>query len=118
VAELFLTRRAIADLGEIKAYSVEVWGLRAAQAYLAKFEHGFDRLRVAPELLRFKQEISGCLLFYRVEKHWLVCDIIEDDLYVLAVRHGSMDLPQRIRKLEPQLELEAQILHDRICDSQ
>jgi len=112
VTELYTTRRAIRDLAGIRDYSNRKWGQKVADAYLAKFEQAFDRLKASPALLTAKREVSGCLLFYRVERHWLVCDILEDCIYVLAVKHGAMDLPERIQELEPQLVQEAQLLHN------
>lgn len=32
-------------------------------------------------------------------------------MFVLTVKHGAMDLPSRIAELEPQLMVEAEMLH-------
>lgn len=47
----------------------------------------------------------------------MVCDLFGDHIYVLAVRHGSMDLPERIAELEPQLLQEAELMHRRAFGS-
>jgi plasmid stabilization system protein ParE len=116
MAELFPSRRAITDLAGIKAYSIETWGQRVAVDYLAKFDLAFERLKLSPDLLHSKRELSGRLLFYRVEKHWLVCDMIDEDIYVMAIKHGIMDLPKRIAEIEPQLLCEAEIMYQQIMD--
>ncbi len=116
MTRLFLTRRAIEDFAAIEAYSIQAWSRRVADDYLAKFEAAFELLQSSPDLLRRKREFSGRLLFYRVEKHWLVCDMIDDDVYVLTVKHGSMDLPTRIAELEPQLIHEAELVYRRIVE--
>ncbi len=114
MARLFLTERAIDDLAEIQAYSIESWGQQVADTYLAKFENTFELIRSSPDILRSKREFSGRLLFCRVEKHWHVCDTIGDDVYLLTIKHGSMDLPRRVAELEPQLTQEADLLYRRI----
>ncbi len=44
----------------------------------------------------------------------LVCDVIGDRIYLLCLIYGGMDLPNRIVELEPQLEVEAEVLHRRL----
>jgi len=67
--------------------------------------------------LQERSEISGRLRFYRVRKHFLICDVIEERIYIVAVMHGSMDLPNRIGELEPMLIEEVEMMHRRITKS-
>lgn len=113
---LYLTRRAELDLIAIEDYSIEQWGERVAGEYLEAIQAAFDLLHVSPRLLRPKDEFADWLCFYRVERHWLICTILAGDIYVLAVRHGAMDLPARLAELEPSLMQEAEILFRRIQD--
>jgi hypothetical protein len=46
-----------------------------------------------------------------VRQHFLVCAVFEESIFVLTVKHGAMDLPNRIAEIEPQLFLEADALH-------
>jgi len=69
-------------------------------------------------MLRETAEFSRLLRFHRIREHVLVCDVIGGDVFVLAVMHASMDLPERIAELEPRLEEEARFLHDRIVKEQ
>jgi hypothetical protein len=46
-----------------------------------------------------------------VKQHFLVCALFDKEIYVLTVKHGAMDLPNRIREMEPQLLMEADMLH-------
>ena len=41
--------------------------------------------------------------FYRVERHFVICSVVEEKVYVLTVKHAAMDLPERIGELEPRL---------------
>jgi len=111
VIRLSLTRRALIDIEEIRQYSLAQWGEQVAEKYLDSIEQALQRLKDNPELLREKPDISDHFCFYRVREHFLICMHYERLIAVLAVRHGSMDLPERIAELEPQLLAEAEILH-------
>jgi plasmid stabilization system protein ParE len=111
MARLALSRLALRELAEIEKYSVSHWGKRVAAEYMAAIEQGLQRLRENPQLLKRKPEVSGCLEFYRVRQHFLVCALKGDHIFVLCVKHGAMDLPERIGELEPHLLREAEILH-------
>ena len=108
---LALTRRALLDIRDIEIFSVEKWGEQVANEYLDAIEAALNRLRDNPQLLQARQDISDSLCFYRVRQHFLVCAVYEDSVFVLTIKHGAMDLPNRIKELEPQLLVEAEMLH-------
>jgi len=110
MAEVHLSRRALFDVEDIDLYSIEKWGERVAARYLADLRAGAARLGESPELLQEHPETSLRLRFYRVREHVLICDMIGERIFVLAVRHAVMDLPRRIAELEPQLIHEAEFL--------
>ena len=114
LARVHLTRRALLDIDEIERYSAERWGGGVAERYLNNLDSALRRLAEFPSLLQEGPDNSLRLRFYPVGQHVLVCDVIAGQIYVLALRHASMDLPQRLPELEPQLVYEAQLLHDRI----
>jgi len=114
VAQVYLTRRALLDIDEIDRYSVDRWGNEVAERYLDDIRSGLQRLADAPSLLREQPDYSLRLRFYRVREHVVVCDVVPEAIFVLALRHGTMDLPRRIAELEPQLIDEAELLHARI----
>ncbi len=105
-----LTERGLADLREIETHSVQQWGRKVADRYLDDLQSGLDRIRENPEILRLDQEFAAGLYFYRVVKHVLVCDLHESQVIVLAVIHTSMDIPVRLRELEPRLAEEVAML--------
>ena len=98
-----LTERALADLREIEVHSVQQWGRKVADRYLDDLQSGLDRIRENPEILRLDLEFAESLYFYRVNKHILVSDLHASQVIVLAVIHTSMDIPVRLRELEPRL---------------
>lgn len=111
MACLELSRRALLDILEIEAYSIEKWDELVAQQYLTSIEDALNLIRENPGLLKMKPEVSDALCFYRVRQHFLVCALLGDSIFVLTVKYGAMDLPNRIAELEPQLSVEAQMLY-------
>ncbi len=112
--QLRLTYRALGDLSDIERYSISQWGKTVADRYLADIEAALQRLSDRPELLREEPDFHFALRFYRVNKHWLVCDVQADVILVLTVIHGSMDIPSRLSKLQPLLSSEAAWLHGKL----
>jgi toxin ParE1/3/4 len=109
-----LTSRAVSDLRQIEEYSIAEWGRKTADGYLDAVAAALDRLRENPEILRAEPDFAEGLFFYRVRKHFLVCDRHEDLIIVLAVIYTSMDIPSRLAELEPRLHLEAQWLREKL----
>lgn len=111
MAYVGISRRAARDIEGIRRFSVEHWGQRVAEEYLDSLEQALNRLREEPNLLRTKPEFSRHFRFYRVHRHFLVCSLVENNIYVLGVKHGSLDLPNRLAELEANLLREADLLH-------
>lgn len=111
MAYLGISRRAARDLEEIRRFSIERWGARVSEEYLDAIEQALGRLRDNPGLLRAKPEFSRHFQFCRVHRHYLICSLVENNIYLLAVKHGSLDLPNRLAELEPNLRQEAELLH-------
>lgn len=109
-----LTQRALADLREIERYSVKEWGRKAADNYLDDIAAALDRLQENPGILRLEPDFASDLYFYRVKKHFLVCDHQGESVIVLTVIHTSMDLRARLLELEPRLIAEAKFLQGKL----
>lgn len=105
-----LTQRALLDLLEIEQHSITEWGRKVASKYLDEIEAALDRLQTAPEILQLDPEFAPGVYFYRVKKHFLVCDLTGDTVIVLTLIHTSMDLPARLLELEPRLIAEIQMI--------
>jgi toxin ParE1/3/4 len=113
-AAVELTERALADLREIKRYSDKEWGRKTADKYLDDIAAALDRLSENPEVLRLEPGYSPGLYFYRVKRHFLVCDYRGETVIVLTVIHTSMDIPSRLLELEPRLTAESQYLQGKL----
>ena len=108
---LLLSRRATIDIQHIESYSIEKWGEKVADEYLQSIEDALNLILENPTLLRSKPEVSDSLCFYRVRQHFLVCATFEEIIFVLTVKHGAIDLPNRIAEIEPLLSQEAEMLY-------
>jgi toxin ParE1/3/4 len=112
---LLLTQRALRDIQDIRKYSAERWGKTAAEKYLDELEAGLVRLKEHPHLLKAEADFHAALMFYRVNRHLLVCDTQPRSIVVLTVIHSSMDIPSRLAELQPTLAAEVEILHRRLA---
>lgn len=110
---IHLTSRAIEDIRSIEKYSVSAFGQAVADRYLLELQAGLDRIRENPKVLSHGEAYSSALYFYRVSKHYLICVLYDDHVMILAVLHTSMDLPERLRELEPRLADEIDILRSK-----
>lgn len=106
-----LSRRATLDLAEIADYSHSRWGQRVADEYLDSFDSALEMLAAHADLLRDIPDLSGALKWYRVHQHYLICMVIEPVIYVVTIKHGSMDIPNRLLELEPTLQREVEVMH-------
>ncbi|MEA1785169.1 type II toxin-antitoxin system RelE/ParE family toxin [Arenibacter sp. GZD96] len=109
--KLLLTSRTLDDLQEIYEYSAAEWGEQTALKYMPCIEDCFKLLQENEGLLKPNKNISSRFVVYPVQKHYLVCDIIKDAICILTVRHTSMNLLERLKKLEPTLDEEAKALY-------
>ena len=114
MSRLLLTDRALADIDAIARYSVERWGSRVADQYLADLDAALGRLADDLSLFRERHDYTGRLRFYSVREHVLVGDVIGETGFVLAVWHGSIDFIDRLPELEPELLREAEIMVSQI----
>jgi toxin ParE1/3/4 len=113
-AAVILTERALADIRNIESYSLEEWGRKTAEKYLDDMATALDRLKANPQILQLEPAFATGLFFYRVRKHFLVCDFDGRTVIVLTVIHTSMDIPTRLAELQPRLIAEAQFLHNKL----
>lgn len=123
LARIKLTRRAISDLLDIEAYSVEQWGKRQAANYLKEIESALRLVRENPGVLQWGEGLPDDLRLYPAGKHLLICDVRKesdarkDSIVVLTVAHASVGIPQRLAELVPQLSAEVALLHKRLSSA-
>ena len=108
-----MTTVALRDIKEIEVYSIENWGRKTANKYISEFDVALSLIEQDLGLLRPIVEFSSTLKFYRVRSHYLVCDILEETIFILTVVHGNMDIMQRLNELEPTLKYEVELLRNK-----
>jgi len=114
LSSLRLTERALLDIDEIERYSIERWGQRVADQYLADLGRAFGHLAEDLSLFKARHDYTGRLRFYRVREHVIVGDVVDGIGFVLTVWQGSMDFIDRLPKLEPDLLREAELMVQQI----
>lgn len=114
MASIHITRRAAFDLDEIDQYSINKWGQQVADDYMQSIELALQTLAQNPDLLRQNSFVSQVFFLYRVRQHYLVCSIFEQDIILLTVKSGNLDLPIRLAELEPTLNQEAEFLYSQV----
>jgi toxin ParE1/3/4 len=113
VVALHLTRRSLIQLQEIHTSSIAKHGEAVAELYMQKIEDGLNLIAEYPALL-LERPYTASLRFYPVAKHMLICTVIENEVYVLAVQYGGCDVESMMRHLEGTLVQEAHILHQKV----
>lgn len=114
MAQVIVSRRAALDLAEIEVRSTARWGQKVADGYIDSIEQALSLVQDRPGTLTRKAEISPHFHFYRVREHILVFAVTEETLYLLTVKYGGMDLPERLAELEPYLYEEIAYLHQKL----
>ena len=89
-------------------------GKQTAEKYIDGIEAGLERLKEHPDLLKPEPDFHSALMFYRVNKHLLVCDAQPKSIVMLTVIHSTMDIPSRLAELQPTLAAEIEILHRKL----
>ena len=112
--KLLLTDRSLRDIAAIEQYSIEQWGKRTAAKYIAQIEEALSLIQGNPGLLQQEEGFHSFLQFYRVNKHVLVFEIQANDIILLTVFHGSMDVPSRLAEFEPTLATEVKLLRRKL----
>ena len=111
---LLLTDRSLHEIAAIEQDSIEQWGKKTAAKYVAQLEDALSRIKSNPHLLRQEEGFHQFLQFYTANKHVLVFEIQDNDIILLTVFHGSMDIPARLAELEPTLATEVKLLHQQL----
>lgn len=111
--KVFLAERAVKDLLEIQAYSIEKWGKAAAEKYLDAIDNFFALVEAQPGILLPIPLIEN-LLAHSVEKHVVVCAKWNNDVLVLTIVHSSRELITHVNRLLPTLKSEVELLKKRL----
>ncbi|PHS02237.1 MAG: hypothetical protein COA78_21725 [Blastopirellula sp.] len=113
---LLLTDRSLQDITEIEEYSIKQWGKSTAAKYLLQIEDSLSLIKDNPGLLRTETGFPEHLKFYCINKRVLVFDVQSNDIILLTLFHGSIDILSRLIELQPTLAEEVKLLHQRLVE--
>ncbi|MCF6193400.1 MAG: type II toxin-antitoxin system RelE/ParE family toxin [Kangiellaceae bacterium] len=111
MARIHISRRAALDLDDIDRHSIKKWGVTVADRYIQSIETALQTLADNPDLRSLNVKVSQNFYLYRAREHYLVCSYKNNDIVVLTIKSGSLDIPSQLSKLEPTLLTEAEFLH-------
>ncbi len=112
-AKVFLTDRAISDLQDIKAYTIEKWGDAQAAKYLDAFDRFFNLVEAGPGIL-LPVPVIDQLITHSVDMHVVVCTKWHEDILVLTIVRASRDLIPLLDRLLPTLKHEVETMKKRL----
>lgn len=113
MAKVILTDRTKEDIHFIYRYSVEKFGLNVANKYIDKLEYSLSILSEQPDLLLKKPNISPHYQLYQSGSHWLICERQGDIIYVVTIKHTSLNIINKLTELKPILQKEIELIKRR-----
>ena len=98
MAKYFLSNKAVEDLSGIWNYTYNIWSEQQADNYYQQLIDCCSYISANPELGRCYDEIGSSILGYKAKQHIIFYRIVQQDIEVLRILHGRMDLKNRIRE--------------------
>lgn len=97
MAKYRFTNKAAKDLSDIWNYTFEAWSERQADLYYHMLIEFCQHIADNPALGKNYEEISENLYGFIANKHIIFYRVISDnEIEVIRILHGSMDLKNRI----------------------
>lgn len=93
---LVISKRARADLIEIWLYTCKKWGAEQADRYLDALDAGLRECAAEPECGRRRDEVRPGCWSLLVRRHVAFYSVVEDEVRIQRVLHGSMDPNQHM----------------------
>lgn len=93
---LELSRRAQADLDDIRDFSVEQFGIERSILYLDAIEQAFRRLLDHPRIGSERADIGEAVLSYPIGEHRIYYEVRRDHIHVLRLLHKAMDVERHL----------------------
>ena len=98
MAKYHFTNKAVKDLEAIWSYTVVTWSERQADLYYEMLISFCQHIADCPACGRSYAEITKDLYGFTANKHIIFYKVIaQDEIEVIRILHGRMDLKNRIR---------------------
>ena len=99
MAKYFLTNKAVEDLSKIWDYTYEAWSEDQADKYYELLIDSCKEISENPKIGKNYDEIDKNMLGYRTNHHIILYRVIApNEIEVLRILHGRMDLKNRIQE--------------------
>ena len=99
MAKYFLTNKAVEDLSKIWDYTYEAWSEDQADKYYELLIDSCKEISENPKIGKNYDEIDKNMLGYRTNHHIIFYRVIApNEIEVLRILHGRMDLKNRIQE--------------------
>ncbi|MFD2941983.1 type II toxin-antitoxin system RelE/ParE family toxin [Flavobacterium notoginsengisoli] len=96
MAKYHLTKKAVEDLTHIWNYTFDEWSERQADKYYFLLLDSCQEVAGNPNLGKKYENVSEKLLGYKSNEHILFYRIIsEDEIEIIRILHGRMDLKSK-----------------------
>lgn len=86
-----VSQEAKNDLVDIAEYTQKKWGVRQRQKYIGLIQGQFKHIAQNPLACRKRTEYNPQIRISHVGQHLVVYLIIDEDILVIRVLHGSAD---------------------------
>src|SRR5205085_11442620 len=99
MAKYFLTNKDVEDLSKIWDYTYEAWSEDQADKYYELLIDSCKEISENPKIGKNYDEIDKNILGYRTNHHIIFYRVIAlNEIEVLRILHGRMDLKNRIQE--------------------
>lgn len=98
-----LSRRALADLRDILAFSSDRWGDARAEHYIQALYASFGKIAEAPDLGLKRQKRAQSFRMVQAQMHFIIYDVMQDTVVILTIQHQKRDIETLIKAMRPQL---------------
>ena len=99
MAKYRFTNKAVEDLSDIWDYTLETWSERQADLYYEMLIGFCEDIAEHPEFGKHYDEITEELYGFRANSHIIFYRrVSQDEIEVIRILHGSMDLKNRIKE--------------------
>lgn len=93
---LELSRRAQADLDDIRDYSLAEFGTARAVAYLDAMEEAFRRMLDYPEIGSIHRAVHPPIRCLGCQQHRIFYQVDGDRMLVVRILHNAMDVQRHV----------------------
>jgi toxin ParE1/3/4 len=92
MADFFLTHRAMRDLLEIEAYSLEAFGAARTRRYMDDLYKVFNNLAENPNLGNLRRHRSEPFLMAPAGQHFVIYQISGQGIMIITLLHARRDI--------------------------